>query len=136
MSASWSSAASSAADSSSASPAGPGCCRHTARAPEHSRGRTCRRSVCSRVCWAHAGSRASRRSLLLADYVLRKLDGQDDRAWIVARHGRLYADEADWDAGFEALVSEVVDDLAHRGDSPLDAAWIAEVDGRRAGSVA
>lgn len=68
--------------------------------------------------------------------MLRKLEGEDDRAWIVTRHGDLYADEEGWDRGFQALVSEVVDDLARRGESPRDAAWIAEVDGRRAGSVA
>jgi GNAT superfamily N-acetyltransferase len=74
--------------------------------------------------------------LLLADRVLRKLEGEDDRAWIVARHGELYGDEEGWDAGFQALVSDVVDELARRGHSPRDAAWIAELDGRRAGSVA
>jgi ribosomal protein S18 acetylase RimI-like enzyme len=68
--------------------------------------------------------------------LLRPLEGEDDRAWIVSRHGRLYADEEGWDAGFESLVADVVADLAARADSARDAAWIAEVDGRRAGCVA
>jgi N-acetylglutamate synthase-like GNAT family acetyltransferase len=68
--------------------------------------------------------------------LLRPLEGEDDRAWIVRRHGRLYAEEEGWDAGFEALVAGVVADLAARDGSTRDAAWIAEVDGRRAGCVA
>jgi GNAT superfamily N-acetyltransferase len=68
--------------------------------------------------------------------LLRPLADEEDRAWIVSRHGRLYAEEEGWDAGFEALVAGVVDDLATRAGSSRDAAWIAEVEGRRAGCVA
>ena len=47
----------------------------------------------------------------------------------------MYAHEYGWDERFEGLVAEVVGDYAARTDRRRNAAWIAEVDGRRAGSV-
>jgi GNAT superfamily N-acetyltransferase len=58
-----------------------------------------------------------------------------DLDWIVERHGTLYSQEYGWDERFGALVAEVVADFARRSDSDHNAAWIAEVDGRRAGCV-
>jgi DNA-binding MarR family transcriptional regulator/GNAT superfamily N-acetyltransferase len=58
-----------------------------------------------------------------------------DLGWIVERHGTLYSHEYGWDERFEALVAEVVADYAARADRRRNAAWIAEVDGRRAGSI-
>jgi DNA-binding MarR family transcriptional regulator/GNAT superfamily N-acetyltransferase len=58
-----------------------------------------------------------------------------DYGWIVERHGALYAAEYDWDVGFEALVGRVVADFAAGHDAEREAAWIAELDGRRVGSV-
>ena len=72
----------------------------------------------------------------MADVVLRPLVGDDDRRWIVARHGELYTAEEGWDSSFERDVAAVVADLATREDSDRDAGWIAEVDGRRAGCIA
>lgn len=58
-----------------------------------------------------------------------------DVGWIISRHGSLYAEEYGWDATFEALVAGVGKDFLERFDPASDGCWIAEVDGRRAGSV-
>jgi DNA-binding MarR family transcriptional regulator len=55
-----------------------------------------------------------------------------DRGWVVQRHGAIYADEYDWDEDFERLVAKIVADF-DGGDG--ERAWIAEVDGARAGCV-
>src|SRR4051794_2868769 len=54
-----------------------------------------------------------------------------DLGWMVERHGVLYAREYGWDDSFERLVARIAADF----DPARDAAWIAEVDGRRAGCV-
>lgn len=60
-----------------------------------------------------------------------------DLGWIVERHGDLYAREYGWGAPFEALVADVVATFAR--EQPHDptgtAGWIAELAGRRAGSI-
>jgi DNA-binding MarR family transcriptional regulator/N-acetylglutamate synthase-like GNAT family acetyltransferase len=58
-----------------------------------------------------------------------------DLGWIVERHGALYAAQYDWGAGFEALVARIVADFAAGHDPARERAWIAEVDGERAGCV-
>ncbi len=65
---------------------------------------------------------------------LRALDRPGDLGWVVARHGELYASEHGWDQRFEALVADIVAGFADH-DPRLEGGWIAEVDGRRAGSV-
>ena len=50
-------------------------------------------------------------------------------------HGELYAAELGWDADFEALVARIVARYAVDHDPVREAAWIAELDGRRAGCV-
>jgi GNAT superfamily N-acetyltransferase len=50
---------------------------------------------------------------------------------MVERHGVLYAREYGWDATFEILVASIMGAF----DPAKDAAWVAEVDGRRAGCV-
>jgi DNA-binding MarR family transcriptional regulator/N-acetylglutamate synthase-like GNAT family acetyltransferase len=58
-----------------------------------------------------------------------------DLGWVVARHGARYAAEHGWGAGFEALVARVVADFGDRGDTTREAAWLAESDGERVGSI-
>jgi DNA-binding MarR family transcriptional regulator/N-acetylglutamate synthase-like GNAT family acetyltransferase len=66
--------------------------------------------------------------------VLRPM-GIGDYGWVVARHGALYAQEYGWDERMESLVARIVADFVDERDDRHDAAWIAELDGRRAGCV-
>jgi len=50
-------------------------------------------------------------------------------------HGEVYAAEFGWDTTFEALVARIVADYASAVDQTRQAAWIAELDGRRVGCV-
>ena len=54
-----------------------------------------------------------------------------DLGWLVERHGVLYAREYGWDESFERLVAQIAAEF----DPSTDRAWIAEVDGARAGAV-
>ena len=58
-----------------------------------------------------------------------------DYGWIVERHGALYTQEYGWDERFEVLVARIVADFAADHDPAREGAWIAELDGRRAGCV-
>lgn len=58
-----------------------------------------------------------------------------DIGWAVERHGALYADEFGWDASFEGLVAEILGGFLRHHDPARERAWIAEVDGARAGCV-
>lgn len=58
-----------------------------------------------------------------------------DLGWIVQRHGVLFTREYGWGPGFEALVAGVIADFAAVADGPGNSAWIAELDGEKAGSV-
>jgi GNAT superfamily N-acetyltransferase len=58
-----------------------------------------------------------------------------DLGWVVMAHGEVYAEEFGWDASFEALVARIVADYAGAHDSAREAAWIAELHGRRVGCV-
>lgn len=61
--------------------------------------------------------------------------GPGDHGWIVSRHGALYATEYGWDESFEALVGRIVADFVDQRDPRRERAWIAEMDGERAGCV-
>ena len=66
---------------------------------------------------------------------IRELDQADDFAWVVANHGRLYQEEFGWDTTFQTLVGRIVADYAASHDPAREAAWMAEIDGRRVGCV-
>lgn len=58
-----------------------------------------------------------------------------DLGWVVERHGDLYWREYGFDSDFEALVAEIVAGYVRDRDPARDNAWIAELDGERAGAV-
>src|SRR5580658_287261 len=53
---------------------------------------------------------------------------------MIMAHGEVYAGDYGWDRSFEALVARILADYAEQ-DPARARAWIAEVDGRRAGCV-
>lgn len=69
------------------------------------------------------------------DVVIREAGAPGDLGWMIMTHGEVYAREYGWDTTFEALVARIITDYAHAGDPRRARAWIAEVDGRRAGCV-
>jgi GNAT superfamily N-acetyltransferase len=66
---------------------------------------------------------------------IRALGRPGDLGWVVMAHGEVYAAEFGWDGTFEALVARIVADYAAHHDPAREAAWIAEMDGRRAGCI-
>ncbi|MEP6504204.1 MAG: helix-turn-helix domain-containing GNAT family N-acetyltransferase [Betaproteobacteria bacterium] len=58
-----------------------------------------------------------------------------DLGWIVQRHGEVYAREYGWAASFEAYVARIAADYVDQHLPGRENAWIAEIDGRRAGGV-
>jgi GNAT superfamily N-acetyltransferase len=66
---------------------------------------------------------------------IRALDRPGDLGWVVMAHGEVYASEFGWDTTLEAFIAGIVAGYAAGHDPVREAAWIAEVDGRRAGCV-
>lgn len=67
---------------------------------------------------------------------IRPADRAADLRWIVTANTETYAGEYGWDAAsFEALAARIVGDYAQAHDPAREAAWIAELDGERAGCV-
>jgi GNAT superfamily N-acetyltransferase len=66
---------------------------------------------------------------------IRRLGQPGDLGWVIQAHGEVYAAEFGWNAEFEALVARIVADYAADHDPRREAAWIAELDGRRVGCV-
>jgi DNA-binding MarR family transcriptional regulator/GNAT superfamily N-acetyltransferase len=58
-----------------------------------------------------------------------------DMGWVVQRHGELYHQEYGWTDEFEGLVAEIVAEFLRKLDPARERCWIAEVQGRRAGSI-
>jgi GNAT superfamily N-acetyltransferase len=67
--------------------------------------------------------------------VIRALGQPGDLGWVVMKHGEVYAREFGWNGEFEALVARIVADYAAACDPEREAAWVAELDGSRAGCV-
>jgi GNAT superfamily N-acetyltransferase len=67
--------------------------------------------------------------------VIRRADRPGDLGWVVMAHGEVYDQQFGWNTDFEALVARIVADYAADHDPGREAAWIADVDGTRAGSV-
>ncbi|MFC7014589.1 GNAT family N-acetyltransferase [Streptomyces viridiviolaceus] len=65
---------------------------------------------------------------------VRRADQPGDLGWMVMAHGELYDQQFNWNRDFEALVAKIVADYATEQSSAAEA-WIAEVDGERAGCV-
>lgn len=61
--------------------------------------------------------------------------GVGDLGWVVQRHGEVYFDEYGWDTSFEGLVAQIVADYHANHRPGRENAWIAEVEGARAGCV-
>ena len=66
---------------------------------------------------------------------IRPLGRPGDLGWVVGAHGEIYAGEFGWNGEFEALVARIVADYAAEHDPRREAAWIAELDGRRVGCI-
>lgn len=58
-----------------------------------------------------------------------------DMGWVVEVHGALYASEFGWNHEFEALVASIAGTMLKRRQPEWERGWIAELDGRRVGSV-
>lgn len=69
-----------------------------------------------------------------AEVVVRELR-PGDMGWVISRHGAVYWDEYRWDADFEGLVAKIVAEYHESFKSGRENAWIAEIDGARAGCV-
>jgi GNAT superfamily N-acetyltransferase len=71
----------------------------------------------------------------MGEVTVRRLGDAGDLGWVVMAHGELYRAEYGWDASFEALVARIVAAYGSGHDSEREAAWVAELDGRRVGCV-
>lgn len=58
-----------------------------------------------------------------------------DRAWLVAQHGALYAQNDGFDDSFAPLVDRILGDFLDQHDPTCEAGWIAERDGQPLGSI-
>lgn len=58
-----------------------------------------------------------------------------DFGWIISRHGVLYHEMFGWSEGFEGKVAQIVADFLATWRPNTEHAWIAEVDGARAGCI-
>jgi DNA-binding MarR family transcriptional regulator/N-acetylglutamate synthase-like GNAT family acetyltransferase len=58
-----------------------------------------------------------------------------DIAWVIQRHGALYAEEYGFDETFEALVAEICAQFLKTFDAGRERCWIAEMDGENVGCV-
>ena len=71
----------------------------------------------------------------MGDVRIRPVGEPGDLGWMVLAHGEIYHREYGWDGAFEELVARIVGEYATDRDPELEQAWVAEVDGDRAGCV-
>ena len=67
--------------------------------------------------------------------LIRKLGTRGDIGWVVQSHAEIYGAEYGWGPSYEVLIAQIVSAYASEHDDEREAAWIAEVDGERAGSI-
>ncbi|MFI7066277.1 GNAT family N-acetyltransferase [Kribbella sp. NPDC050124] len=67
--------------------------------------------------------------------LIRKLGEPGDLGWVVQSHAEIYAAEYGWGFAYEALITQIVSAYATEHDDSRESAWIAEVDGKRVGSI-
>ncbi len=58
-----------------------------------------------------------------------------DIGWVIEAHGTMYAEEYGFNENFEALVARVAADFLSNHDPAVEHCWIAEVGGKRVGSI-
>ncbi len=58
-----------------------------------------------------------------------------DLGWVIQRQAAGYAAEYGWDETYEALVARIIADYVDSHDPAREAAWVAEADGQRVGSI-
>lgn len=64
-----------------------------------------------------------------------RLFGPNDAAWLVQRHGALYAQSDGFDDTFAPLVAGIIATFLADHDPGREAGWVAERNGRRLGSI-
>ncbi|TDW23641.1 GNAT family N-acetyltransferase [Kribbella kalugense] len=67
--------------------------------------------------------------------LIRKLGQPGDLGWVVQSHAETYSAEYGWAPQYEVLIAQIVAAYATDHDDEREAAWIAEVDGERVGSI-
>jgi GNAT superfamily N-acetyltransferase len=58
-----------------------------------------------------------------------------DHGWVLERHAHLFPGEPGWAETFIAMIARLIADYLDDPDPEREGAWIAELDGQRAGSV-
>ena len=70
-----------------------------------------------------------------AELRIRPLGETGDLGWVLMAHSEVYAEQLGWNSEMDALVARIVADYANEHDPVREAAWIAEKDEERVGSV-
>jgi GNAT superfamily N-acetyltransferase len=58
-----------------------------------------------------------------------------DHGWVLERHAHLFEDQERWGEPFIAMIARLIADYLADHDPEHEAAWVAELDGERAGAV-
>ena len=58
-----------------------------------------------------------------------------DHGWVLERHAHLFEDEGGWGRPFIAMIARLIAEYLEQPDPDREGAWVAELDGRRVGSV-